>query len=127
MFMASVATHGHHPSIAIWTLFNEGWGIDLDDNPDNRRWLGEFFDEAKAAVPNSLVVDNSPCFPRKTLAPPVIWCKWPETGTPRRGCRRLCLALFLPHDRGAAPWSRRSLIRFLGFASPPTRANWTSR
>ena len=64
VFEKSVATHGHHPSIAIWTLFNEGWGIDLDDNPDDRRWLIETFDAAKALVPNSLVVDNSPCFPR---------------------------------------------------------------
>ena len=39
VFRTSVATHAHHPSIAIWTLFNEGWGIDLDDNPDDRRWL----------------------------------------------------------------------------------------
>ena len=56
--------HGHHPSIAIWTLFNEGWGIDLDDNPDDRRWLIETFDWAKTLVPDSLLVDNSPCFPR---------------------------------------------------------------
>ena len=64
MFRTSVATHGHHPSISIWTLFNEGWGIDLDDNPDDRRWLIETFDAAKALVPDSLLVDNSPCFPR---------------------------------------------------------------
>jgi hypothetical protein len=60
----SVATHGHHPSICIWTLFNEGWGIDLDDNRDDRRWLIETFDAAKALIPESLLVDNSPCFPR---------------------------------------------------------------
>jgi hypothetical protein len=64
VFLTSVATHGHHPSIAIWTLFNEGWGIDLDDNPDDRRWLIETFDWAKTLVPDSLLVDNSPCFPR---------------------------------------------------------------
>ena len=63
-FRKSVATHGHHPSICIWTLFNEGWGIDLDDNPDDRAWLIETFDFAKALVPRGLVVDNSPCFPR---------------------------------------------------------------
>ena len=44
VFRTSVVTHGHHPSICIWTLFNEGWGIDLDDNPDDRRWLIETFD-----------------------------------------------------------------------------------
>ena len=64
VFRTSVATHGHHPSISIWTLFNEGWGIDLDDNPDDRRWLIETFDAAKALIPDSLLVDNSPCFPR---------------------------------------------------------------
>ena len=64
VFQTSVATHGHHPSIAIWTLFNEGWGIDLDDNPDDRRWLIETFDWAKTLIPDSLLVDNSPCFPR---------------------------------------------------------------
>jgi hypothetical protein len=64
VFLTSVATHGHHPSIAIWTLFNEGWGIDLDDNPDDRRWLIETFDWAKTLVPDSMLVDNSPCFPR---------------------------------------------------------------
>ena len=60
VFFTSVAAHGHHPSIAIWTLFNEGWGIDLDDNPDDRRWLIETFDWAKTLVPESLLVDNSP-------------------------------------------------------------------
>jgi glycosyl hydrolase family 2 len=64
VFRTSVATHGHHPSICVWTLFNEGWGIDLDDNPDDRRWLIETFDAAKALIPESLLVDNSPCFPR---------------------------------------------------------------
>ena len=64
VFQTSVETHGHHPSIAIWTLFNEGWGIDLDDNPDDRRWLIETFDWARPLVPDSLLIDNSPCFPR---------------------------------------------------------------
>ena len=64
VFRTSVLTHGAHPSICIWTLFNEGWGIDLDDNPDDRRWLIETFDEAKRLIPDSLLVDNSPCFPR---------------------------------------------------------------
>jgi Glycosyl hydrolases family 2, sugar binding domain/Glycosyl hydrolases family 2 len=64
VFRESVAKHGSHPSIAIWTLINEGWGIDLDDNPDDRRWLVETFDEAKTLVPDSFVVDNSACFPR---------------------------------------------------------------
>jgi Glycosyl hydrolases family 2/Glycosyl hydrolases family 2, sugar binding domain len=64
VFRTSVLTHGHHPSILIWTLFNEGWGIDLDDNPDDRRWLIETFDWAKTLIPDSLLVDNSACSPR---------------------------------------------------------------
>ena len=64
VFQTSTATQAHHPSITIWTLFNEGWGIDLDDNPDDRRWLIETFDWAKTLIPDSLLVDNSPCFPR---------------------------------------------------------------
>src|SRR5580704_2697443 len=64
VFQTSVATQGHHPSIAIWTLFNEGWGIDLDDNPDDRRWLIETFEWAKTLITDSLLIDNSPCFPR---------------------------------------------------------------
>jgi Glycosyl hydrolases family 2/Glycosyl hydrolases family 2, sugar binding domain len=64
VFQTSAAIHAHHPSIAIWTLFNEGWGIDLDDNPDDRRWLIETFNWAKTLIPESLLVDNSPCFPR---------------------------------------------------------------
>jgi Glycosyl hydrolases family 2/Glycosyl hydrolases family 2, sugar binding domain len=64
VFRTSVLTHGHHPSICVWTLFNEGWGIDLDDNPDDRRWLIETFDAAKTLIPESLLIDNSPCFPR---------------------------------------------------------------
>lgn len=63
-FEAAVRNHGHHASICIWTIINEGWGIDLDDNPDDRAWLKATFDALKPLVPQSLVVDNSPCFPR---------------------------------------------------------------
>ena len=63
-FAAAAANHGHHPSICVWTIINEGWGIDLDDNPDDRAWLSQSFDRLKRLVPQSLLVDNSPCFPR---------------------------------------------------------------
>ena len=63
-FEAAAVHHGHHPSICVWTIVNEGWGIDLDDNPDDRAWLSEGFDRLKRLVPRSLLVDNSPCFPR---------------------------------------------------------------
>lgn len=63
-FEAAVRDHGHHPSIAIWCITNEGWGIELDDNEDDRSWLKESFEALKDRVPGSLLVDNSPCFPR---------------------------------------------------------------
>jgi len=63
-FDAALRDHGHHPSICIWTIINEGWGIDLDDNPDDRNWLKATFDAFKPRVTGSLLVDNSPCFPR---------------------------------------------------------------
>lgn len=63
-FEAAVQNHGHHPAICIWTIINEGWGIDLDDNPDDRAWLKQSFDRLKPLVSQSLLVDNSPCFPR---------------------------------------------------------------
>lgn len=67
VFHRSVAEHAHHPSIGAWTLFNEGWGVDLDDNPDDRLWLRSLFDEAKAAAPGSLVVDNRPASRATTM------------------------------------------------------------
>ena len=63
-FRAAVDNHGHHPAICIWTIINEGWGIELDDNPDDRAWLKSSFDAFKARIPQGLLVDNSPCFPR---------------------------------------------------------------
>lgn len=63
-FHAAVDNHGHHPAICIWTIINEGWGIELDDNPDDRAWLKASFDAFKARIPQGLLVDNSPCFPR---------------------------------------------------------------
>jgi hypothetical protein len=53
---------GHHPSIIIWTVINESWGIDLRD-AEQRRWLRHTFDEVKRRAPHALVVDNSACEP----------------------------------------------------------------
>ena len=109
VFQTSVATHGRHASICIWTLFNEGWGIDLDDNPDDRRWLIETFDWAKTLVPDSLLVDNSPCFPRnyhlKTDIEDFHWYNgFPHqneafTATTRAFAARAAWT-FSPHDDG---------------------------
>ena len=50
----------NHPSIAIVSLINESWGVNLKEAPQ-RDWLKAAYDEAKKMVPGWLVVDNSAC------------------------------------------------------------------
>lgn len=52
----------NHPSIIIWTIINEGWGVDLAVNAEHRAWLAETYTYLKALDPHRLVVGNSPCF-----------------------------------------------------------------
>jgi len=54
---------GNHPSIIIWTIINENWGVDLVNDPDHRDWLKRTFAWLKAYDPTRLVVDNSPLAP----------------------------------------------------------------
>jgi len=54
---------GHHPSIIIWTLINEDWGMDLVGDPAHRHWLKSSYRWLKTLDPTRLVVDNSPCEP----------------------------------------------------------------
>ncbi|MCB8944438.1 MAG: glycoside hydrolase family 2 [Ardenticatenaceae bacterium] len=60
-FREMVARDGHHPSIIAWTLINENWGTDLTRNAEHRRWLADFYAEAKQIDPTRLIVDNSAC------------------------------------------------------------------
>lgn len=60
-FRGMVARDWNHPSIIIWTLVNENWGTDLPRNPEHRRWLADFYHEAKQIDPTRLIVDNSGC------------------------------------------------------------------
>jgi hypothetical protein len=53
----------HHPSIIIWTIINENWGVDLVNDADHRDWLKRTFAWLKAYDPTRLVVDNSPLAP----------------------------------------------------------------
>lgn len=53
----------NHPSIIIWTVINEGWGVDLPNQREHRQWTGETFRWMKALDPTRLVVDNSACPP----------------------------------------------------------------
>jgi hypothetical protein len=52
----------NHPSIIIWTIVNEGWGVDLAVNAEHRRWLRESYEYMKQRDPHRLVVGNSACF-----------------------------------------------------------------
>ena len=52
---------GNHPSIGIWTIVNESWGIDLTD-PCQRAWLAETYQWFKELDPTRLVVGNSACW-----------------------------------------------------------------
>ncbi len=56
-----VERDGNHPSIGIWTIINESWGIDLTD-PSQRAWLVETYDWLKALDPTRLIVGNSACW-----------------------------------------------------------------
>src|SRR4051794_7324910 len=54
---------GNHPSIVIWTIINENWGVDLVHDADHRDWLKRVFAWLKSYDPTRLVVDNSPLAP----------------------------------------------------------------
>ena len=51
----------NHPSIGIWTIVNEAWGVDVS-NPEHRAWLAEMYDFVKLLDPTRLVVGNSACW-----------------------------------------------------------------
>jgi len=52
----------NHPSIIIWTIVNENWGVDLAVNAGHRAWLADMYNQLKALDPHRLAVGNSPCF-----------------------------------------------------------------
>jgi hypothetical protein len=56
-----VERDGNHPSIGIWTIINESWGIDLTDS-SQRAWLAETYDWLKSLDSTRLVVGNSACW-----------------------------------------------------------------
>ncbi len=51
----------NHPSIGIWTIINEAWGVDVS-NPEHRDWLAEMYDFMKTLDPTRLVAGNSACW-----------------------------------------------------------------
>jgi hypothetical protein len=58
---AAIQRDWNHPSVVIWTVINESWGID-QTNPEQRAWLRTAFEQIKAIAGDRLVVDNSACF-----------------------------------------------------------------
>jgi hypothetical protein len=50
---------GSHPSVAIWSLYNEDWGAeDVSTNSETRRYLADTYDYMRLHHPQFLVVDN---------------------------------------------------------------------
>ncbi|WP_022824868.1 glycoside hydrolase family 2 protein [Hymenobacter norwichensis] len=50
---------GTHPSVVIWSLYNEDWGAqDIATNPDTRKYIVEMYHYMQLAYPQFLVVDN---------------------------------------------------------------------
>ena len=48
-----------HPSIIIWSLYNEDWGAqDIATNPETRRYIMDTYHYMQLAYPQFLVVDN---------------------------------------------------------------------
>jgi len=50
----------NHPSIFVWNIINESWGINLRD-VDQRKWLSDMYDYVKSLDKTRFVVDNSVC------------------------------------------------------------------
>jgi hypothetical protein len=54
-----LALIGSHPSIVIWSLFNEDWGVqDIATNADTRQYIMDMYHYMQLAHPQFLVVDN---------------------------------------------------------------------
>ena len=48
-----------HPSVCIWSLYNEDWGAqDIATNPETRRYIVDTYHFLKVDYPQFLVVDN---------------------------------------------------------------------
>jgi beta-galactosidase/beta-glucuronidase len=50
---------GQHPSIVIWSLYNEDWGAeDIAESAETRAYIAEAYDYLRLKYPHLLVVDN---------------------------------------------------------------------
>lgn len=54
-----LALIGTHPSVVIWSLYNEDWGVqDIATNPETREYVMNMYHYMHIAYPEFLVVDN---------------------------------------------------------------------
>jgi hypothetical protein len=54
-----LALIGTHPSVVIWSLYNEDWGAqDIATNPETRQYIIDMYHYMQIAHPQFLVVDN---------------------------------------------------------------------
>ncbi len=54
-----LALIGTHPSVIVWSLYNEDWGAqDIATNPDTREYIMNMYHFMQLAYPQFLVVDN---------------------------------------------------------------------
>ena len=56
-----IARDFNHPSIMLWVLFNETWGLTNHDAAEGQAWVRSLYRLARALDPTRLVEDNSPC------------------------------------------------------------------
>ena len=57
--MRMLALIGTHPSVVIWSLYNEDWGAqDIATNPNTREYIMNMYHFMQLAYPQFLVVDN---------------------------------------------------------------------
>jgi len=57
--MRMLALIGTHPSVVIWSLYNEDWGAqDIATNPETRQYIMDVYHFMQLAYPQFLVVDN---------------------------------------------------------------------
>jgi hypothetical protein len=57
--MRMLALIGTHPSVIIWSLYNEDWGAqDIATNSDTRQYIMDMYHYMQLAHPQFLVVDN---------------------------------------------------------------------
>lgn len=62
---AAVERDANHPSVLLWVLFNETWGLGSREgyraDPDTQAWVERMVELTRRLDPTRLVEDNSPC------------------------------------------------------------------